>query len=29
MINLEKEYFTLKDKYARQTKEHNLPIRLD
>jgi chromosome segregation ATPase len=26
MINLEKEFFTLKDKYARQTKEHNLPI---
>jgi hypothetical protein len=26
MINLEKEFFGLKDKYARQTKEHNLPI---
>jgi len=26
MINLEKEFFTLKDKYVRQTKEHNLPI---
>ncbi|CAF1504239.1 unnamed protein product [Rotaria sp. Silwood1] len=26
MINLEKEFFTLKEKYARQTKEHNLPI---
>ncbi|CAF3134578.1 unnamed protein product [Rotaria sp. Silwood2] len=26
MINLEKEFFALKEKYARQTKEHNLPI---
>lgn len=25
-LNLEKEFFELKDKYARQTKEHNLPI---
>ncbi|CAF0868758.1 unnamed protein product [Rotaria sordida] len=26
MINLEREFFALKEKYARQTKEHNLPI---
>ncbi|UJR26686.1 hypothetical protein I4U23_008002 [Adineta vaga] len=26
MVNIEKEFFTLKEKYARQTKEHDLPI---